>query len=264
MDAIIHAMGTLFLVATPIGNLEDITIRAIKTLLSAEVIACEDTRKTGFLLSEIKKRYLSLFKSDYNNSHTLIYEKNSPKLISFYDSIETNRTPELIELLNNGHNVALVSDAGTPLINDPGYLLVKESRKRNIPVISIPGPAAFLAALTSSGLPANQFMFLGYPPKKTSHRKKLFNSIKDLLAGSQADPLRNNSTMIFYCAPHKLEATLKDIMEIFGDIEVTLARELTKLHEQIWTGRIFDALTTFPHPKGEFVILFIPQVIKSR
>lgn len=241
-------MATLYIVSTPIGNLEDITIRAIKTLLTVDIIACEDTRRTGLLLSEIKKRFNS-FVQQYNNV-------TMQQFIRYDNLTENNRTPEIIELLTQGKSVALVTDAGTPLINDPGYLLVKECRKRSVPVVSVPGPSAFLTALTASGLPTNQFLFLGYPPEKPFRRKKLFNSLRGPLAGSQGDPLRNNSTMIFYCAPHKLEQTLEDMLEAFGDIEITLARELTKIHEEIWTGSISHALTTFPHPKGEFVVLF--------
>lgn len=235
-------MGTLFIVSTPIGNLEDITLRAIKTLFSVDIIACEDTRRTGQLLKYLR-----------DNFDFLIYRymrKNPPQLISYYDKVETSRVPELISSIKDGKDIALVSDAGTPIINDPGYLLVREARKRDIPVVSIPGPAAFLTALTSSGLPANQFFFLGYPPEKSSHRKKLFNS------ASQGLPLQGQTTYIFYCAPHKLEQTLRDMLEVLGDIEITIARELTKIHEQIWRGQLSSAISLNEQFKGEIALLF--------
>lgn len=231
-------MGTLFVVATPIGNLDDISIRAIKTLFSADIVACEDTRRTGLLLSELKKRYGPSFPD-------ISFE--TPTLTTYYDQIERNKTPELLELLALGKNIALVSDAGTPLVNDPGYILVSEARKRNIPVVSIPGASALLAALTSSGLPADKFTFLGYPPEKTSHRLKLFDTMKQHSF---------NQTFIFYCAPHKLVTMLSEMKETFGDIDITVCRELTKIHEEIWTGKINEALQYFAEPKGEFVVLF--------
>ncbi|KKU82199.1 MAG: hypothetical protein UY10_C0040G0004 [Microgenomates group bacterium GW2011_GWA2_47_8] len=141
-------------------------------------------------------------------------------------------------------DIALVSDAGTPLISDPGYKLVSEAIKRGIKVVSIPGPTAAIAALTSSGLPTNHFMFLGYPPEKQSHRIKLFSSLpKDV-------------TIIFYCAPHKLRQTLEDMQTVFGDIPIVIARELTKVHEEVWKGKILGAINHFPDPKGELVLLF--------
>lgn len=213
-------MGTLFIVATPIGNLEDITLRAIKTLERVTYIACEDTRRTGMLLV-----------------HLHIQQKT---LLRYDDRSELSETPHIIELLQQ-NDVALVSDAGTPLLNDPGFVLVREARKRGITVISIPGASAILAALTSSGLPTDKFMFLGYPPEKQSHRKKLFAE------------LPKNTTLVFYCAPHKLLSTLEDLKDVAETI--TIARELTKIHEEVWQGTIAAALTHFANPKGEFVLL---------
>lgn len=220
-------MGTLFVVSTPIGNLEDITLRATKTLALVDIILCEDTRRTGQMLT------------------TLSIPHN--KLLSYYDAIEQQRTPELIAHLEEGKNIALVSDAGTPLISDPGYVLVSEARKRNIKVESIPGASALLTALTSSGLPADKFMFLGYPPEKPSHRKKLFEDMTHLN--------RFKCTYIFYCAPHKLLTTLTEMKEVFGDIQISICRELTKIHEEAWTGTISKALTKFASIKGEVVLL---------
>ena len=229
-------MGKLSVVATPIGNLEDITIRAIKTLFTADFILCEDTRHSGLLMSEITKRYHEFF--DFNPDW-------KPKLIPYYDEIEEKKLPEIIGLLLQGNHLALISDAGTPLISDPGFRLVRECIKRNIAVESVPGPSALLAALTSSGLQTDKFTFYGYPPEKQSARIKLFQNINSV-----------DGTAILYCAPHKLETTLTDMKEIFGDIDIVVARELTKVHEQVWHGTITKALMEFINPKGEFVLLF--------
>lgn len=207
-------MEALYIVSTPIGNLGDLSPRAQKTLAEADLILCEDTRRTAKLA--IGKR-----------------------LLRFDEHTEDKLIPEIL----THQNVALVSDAGTPLISDPGYKLVQECIKRSFPVISIPGPSAFLTALTSSGLPTNKFLFLGYPPEKQSHRVKLFQSLpKDI-------------TIIFYVSPHKLQQTLADLKEILGDIDIVIARELTKFHEEIWREKISGAQTrSF---KGELVFMLI-------
>ena len=233
-------MGKLSLVATPIGNLEDITIRAIKTLFTADFILCEDTRHSGLLISELTKRYHEFF--DFNPDW-------KPRLIPYYDEIEEKKLPEMIELLLQGNHLALVSDAGTPLISDPGFRLVRECVKRNIPVESVPGPSALLAALTSSGLPADNFMFLGYPPEKQQARITLFNKIKEMQK-------LIHSTYIFYCAPHKFLQTLDDVKSSLGDIGIVVARELTKVHEEIWKGSVEQAKSRFAQIKGEVVVLF--------
>jgi 16S rRNA (cytidine1402-2'-O)-methyltransferase len=221
-------MGNLYIVSTPIGNLDDITLRAIKILSSVDSILCEDTRHTGLLLQKLNI---------------------SAKLVPYYDEIEDKKIPEIIELLEEGKNIALVSDAGTPLISDPGFRLVRECVKRGIKVESIPGPSAVLAALTSSGLPPDKFIFLGYPPEKQSARLALF---KKLSLGI---------TTIFYCAPHKLATTLDDMKSALGDIDIVIARELTKVHEELWHGNISAAQEHFISPQGEFVLLFsIPRV----
>jgi len=204
-------MGTLYIVATPIGNREDLSPRAKRILESVSVVLCEDTRHTGLLI------------------------KN--RLLSFYEETEDKRIPEIIELFKTS-DVALVSDAGTPLISDPGFRLVRECIKRKIPVVSIPGPSAVLAALTSSGLPPDKFLFLGFFDKKNiSYIQKEF-------------------TTIFYCAPHKLLRNLTDLKDAVGDIDIVLARELTKMHEELWRGKISEALEYFKTPQGEFVLLF--------
>jgi len=233
-------MGTLYIVATPIGNLEDITIRAIKTLFSVDAILCEDTRRTGNLLNEIIKRYGEQFD---------IEQTQSPKLISYYDEIEEKRLPEVIALLEQGKHLALVSDAGTPLIADPGYRLIRACIKHAIPVTGTPGPSALITALTLSGLAPDKFMFLGYPPEKQSHRIKLFENLQSMRQYM-------DTTYLFYCAPHKFAQTLNDMKEIFGDIEITVARELTKIHEELWRGKINDIQKSHPTPIGELVILF--------
>jgi 16S rRNA (cytidine1402-2'-O)-methyltransferase len=235
-------MGIVYIVATPIGNLDDVTIRAIKILFSVDLILCEDTRRTGLLLQELQSRFAIMFR----------YMITKPQLMSYYDEIEDKKIPEIIELLEQGKNVALVSDAGTPLVSDPGFRLVRECVKRGIKVESIPGPSAVLAALTSSGLPPDKFIFLGYPPEKQNQRIKMFEDLTHLN--------RFKCTNIFYCAPHKLATTLEDMKSILGDIKIVVARELTKVHEEIWRGRLTNALSHFKAPKGEFVVLFnIPQ-----
>lgn len=208
----------LSIVSTPIGNLDDITIRAIKTLSNADIILCEDTRHTGLMLHALSIPY--------------------KKLLPYHDEIENKKLPEIIDLLMQGNHLALVSDAGTPLISDPGFTLVRECLRRNIKVETIPGPSAVIAALTVSGLPTDKFMFLGYVHSK---------NFKYIQPGV---------TAIFYEAPHKLLKTLEEMRTAFGDIEICLVRELTKIHEEIWKGKISEAITKFENPKGEFVLLF--------
>jgi 16S rRNA (cytidine1402-2'-O)-methyltransferase len=231
-------MGTLSIIATPIGNLEDITLRAIRLIFSVDVLACEDTRRAGMLLSELRKRH----------GESLHIPESNPKLIRFDDRGEINGAIEIISLLEEGKSVGLISDAGTPLISDPGYVLISQARKRGIHVESIPGASALLAALTSSGLAADKFTFLGYPPEKESHRLKLLTSL--LEANKHVEV-----TYIFYSAPHKLKEMLENMKTVYGDLDVTLARELTKVHEEIVTGKISMLYETH-EPKGEYVVLF--------
>ncbi|OGG11978.1 16S rRNA (cytidine(1402)-2'-O)-methyltransferase [Candidatus Gottesmanbacteria bacterium RBG_13_45_10] len=233
-------MGTLSLVSTPIGNLDDITIRAIKTLFSSDAILCEDTRHTGLLIQEIAKRYGALVNRD---------PLWKPTFIPYYDQIEDKKLPEIIELLLSGKNLALVTDAGTPLISDPGFTLVRECVKRGIRVESVPGASAVLASLTASGLPADKFFFLGYPPEKQSARMKLFESLPQIANYIKA-------TYILYCAPHKLAMVLQDLKSILGDITIVVERELTKVHEERWQGTVTEAMSHFTEVKGELVLLF--------
>ncbi|MEK7605511.1 MAG: 16S rRNA (cytidine(1402)-2'-O)-methyltransferase [Patescibacteria group bacterium] len=235
-------MGTLFIVATPLGNLEDITIRAIKTLFSVDGIACEDTRKTGQLLRELQKRYPELATPQNGEKFQ--------RMLSYYEENEKQRIPELITALKNGLNIALVSDAGTPTVSDPGFRLVRECVKEGIAVDSLPGPSSVILALTLSGLPTDKFTFLGYPPRKPGHRKTFFTKAKN----SQEDV---SSTMIFFEAPHRMLQFLEELLEVFGDIHIVICREMTKIHQEIRRELISQSLTHFKKtfPKGEFVVL---------
>ena len=233
-------MGILYLVPTPIGNLADITLRALRTLFTVEVIACEDTRRTGLLLEKL------LIEFSPNPE-----EKKKPKLLSYYDQVEIQRITEIISLLHAGKDIALVSDAGTPAVSDPGFKLIRECIREDLKVVSLPGASSVLTALTVSGLPTDKFLFVGYPPHKPGHRITFFQNIKSSLE-------LVNSTVILFEAPHKMEKSLKDVQDVFGDIEIVLCRELTKLYEEIRREKISESLKHFKKtpPKGEFVLLF--------
>lgn len=227
-------MGRLFIVSSPIGNLGDITLRAVETLSTVDYILCEDTRVTGKLLSHfgINKRTISF--NDYN---------------------EKQRTPAVIRDLEIGRKIALVSDAGTPLISDPGYKLVREALEKNIKVESIPGPSSVIATLTVSGLPPDKFLFLGYLPKAQGKRKKVLKSLFTILRSMEDKHLR--PTVIFFESPFRLLKSFEDLKEIFGDIDVIICRELTKLHEEVRREKISKSIEHFlkTKPKGEFVLL---------
>ena len=233
-------MATLYIVPTPIGNLADITLRALKILFSVQVIACEDTRRTGMLLDKLLKEFS-------NNPE----EKQKPRLISYYDQNELQRIPEILMLLEANQDVALVSDAGTPAISDPGFKLVRECLKEKMNVVALPGASSVINALTASGLPTDKFLFAGYPPHKQSHRVTFFENIKTSLESM-------HSTVILFEAPHKVEKSLVDMQGVFGDIEIVFARELTKIYEEVKKKKISEALVQFKKkpPKGEFVLLF--------
>lgn len=224
----------LYLVATPIGNMEDITLRSLNTLFSVDTILCEDTRKTLNLLRHYQKP-----------------ENKIPKLISFYEENEQKRIPEIILELKNGISVALVTNSGTPTISDPGFKLVRECWKENINVISIPGPSSPIAALACSGLPTDKFLFLGFTPNKSGKRIKLFENVKVSLNSL-------SSTIIFFESPFRIVKSLSDLKSVFGDIDIVVARELTKVYEEIKTDRISVIINEYQKvkPKGEFVILF--------
>jgi 16S rRNA (cytidine1402-2'-O)-methyltransferase len=196
--------GTLFIVATPIGNLEDITLRALRALREADLIACEDTRQTRKLLD-----------------HASI----SKPTVSYHDHNESARAAELIAKLQAGMKIALVSDAGTPLISDPGYRLVAAAIDAGIPVVPIPGACAAVTALSASGLPPDSFRFCGFLPPKSSQRRKFLEDLK-----------LETGTLIFYEAPHRAINALDDIAAVMGDRRVVVARELTKIHEEFLRG----------------------------
>lgn len=232
-------MATLFIVATPIGNLQDISLRAGRLLLTAEVIACEDTRRTGILLSEVAKVF-----SGYQ-------ETRKPKLLSYYDQVELQRIPEIVAILESGTDVVLVSDAGTPAISDPGFKLVRECIAQGIRVESIPGPSSVISALVVSGLPTDKFLFLGYPPKKEGHRMEFWKNLQEIQKVVK-------TTIIFFEAPHRIKGTLSEMTEVLGkDQRVVLCRELTKIHEEVLRGSLEELQNHFKtkEPKGEFVVL---------
>lgn len=215
--------GILYLVATPIGNLEDITFRAIRILKEVDLIAAEDTRQTLKLLNH--------------------YEINKP-LISYHRHNEEVKQELLIEKLKEGQNIALVSDAGTPVISDPGEVIVKEALKENIKIIPIPGACALINALIASGLDTKEFSFYGFLPLNKKLRIEKLKEIK-----------KENKTIILYEAPHKLTSTLKDLKEILENRKIVVARELTKIHEEYLRGTVEEILEQYKEPKGEHIIL---------
>lgn len=225
-------MGKLYLVSTPIGNLEDVTLRAKRILSEVSIIACEDTRKTGLLLKKLEI-------------------ERKAKLISYFEENEIRRIPEIINLLKDGKDVALASNAGTPTISDPGFKLVRECLKNNLEVIPIPGASALLAALVCSGLPTDKFIFLGYLPKKSGKRKKVLKNLATVLHSIVA-------TVIIYESPYRILKTLNDLKDVFGDMEIVVCRELTKIHEEKKREKISEIIKYFQKtkPRGEFTILF--------
>jgi 16S rRNA (cytidine1402-2'-O)-methyltransferase len=215
----------LYIVSTPIGNLKDITLRAIETLKSVDLIAAEDTRHTKILLDA--------------------YQIQKP-LTSFFEHNQIKKADHLLGLLKMGRNIALVSDAGTPGISDPGFLMVRLAQENNIPITVIPGVSACIAALTASGLPAHRFMFEGFLPPKSGARRNKLTALK----GQEA-------TAIFYESPHRLLKSLKDMQEVWDDPTIVVARELTKKFEEIRKDKaslLIEHFTRHP-PKGEFVLL---------
>ncbi len=215
--------GKLYLVATPIGNLDDITLRAIKILEEVDLIAAEDTRHTLKLLNHLKIK---------------------KTLISYYKQTEKNKSNILIEKLIEGKSIALVSDAGTPGISDPGEEIVKKSIENDIKVIPVPGACALINALICSGLDSKEFIFIGFLPVNQTEKKNKLEEIKN-----------ENKTLIFYEAPHKLKGTLQKMLEILGNRKIVLARELTKIHEEYIRGNIEEILQQQENPKGEYVVL---------
>lgn len=222
------ARGQLFLVATPIGNLEDITLRGIRTLKEADLIACEDTRRTQKLLS-----------------HFSI----TTGVVSYHEHNEMTRAPELVLQMEQGRRIALVSDAGMPVISDPGYRLVRLAIRHGIPVIPVPGPSAFVAALAVAGLPLDSFRFLGFLPAKPRLRTA---KLRDLNGTAE--------TLIFYEAPHRIAEMLEDVLDVLGDRPVVVGREVTKLHEEFLRGSVSEILLKLKKKpvKGELTVLLGP------
>ena len=215
--------GTLFVVATPIGNLEDITARALRVLRDATLIAAEDTRRTAQLLSRFA----------ITTPTTSLHEHN-----------EARKTAALVERLQRGDSIALVSDAGTPTVSDPGNQLISEAIQAGIRVEPIPGPSAALAALAASGLPGETFTFLGFPPTKSAERAAWFDDLRT--AGR---------TVVFFEAPHRIRQTLEDLLGAVGDCRVAVGRELTKAHEEMVRGPITDVLESIRTPRGEYTVV---------
>ncbi|TFB11002.1 16S rRNA (cytidine(1402)-2'-O)-methyltransferase [Candidatus Marinimicrobia bacterium MT.SAG.2] len=214
----------LYIVATPIGNLEDISFRAVETLKTVDVVACEDTRRTGKLLN-----------------HYEIHTKMTP----YHDHNKEHKTPSLIEMLKNGKSIALVSDAGTPSISDPGFYLIREAIKNELQISPIPGPSALISAAIVSGLSINRFSFEGYLPRKKGRTKRL----KQLA--------EYDVTIVIFEGPHRILKTLRDLRSFLGDRKAAIGREMTKINEEFLRGNLSDLIAIFAErkPKGEFVIL---------
>jgi 16S rRNA (cytidine1402-2'-O)-methyltransferase len=217
------AAGTLFVVATPIGNLEDISLRAVRMLREADLIAAEDTRHTAKLLHH--------------------YDIRRPTA-SLHEHNEQEKAPALIDRLRGGARIALVTDAGTPAVSDPGYRLVRAAIDAGIRVEAIPGPSAVLAALVSSGLPTDSFVFAGFPPPKSAARLAWFEALRD-------EP----RTLVFFEAPHRIRESITAAIETLGDREAALCRELTKLHEEVLRGSLSALLDRLGEPRGEFTVV---------
>jgi len=217
--------GILYICGTPIGNLEDITLRSLKILKEVNLIAAEDTRHTLKLLNH--------------------YQINT-KVTSYYEYNKFKKAPYLVEILKNGQDIALVSDAGMPGISDPGYVLIDLALKNNIKIIPVPGVSALITALVVSGLPTDKFVFEGFLPRKIKERKRYFKSIEN-----------EERTIIFYETPHRLKKALRDMLEILGDRKVVIARELTKLYEEIIRGKLSQVLTEIStkEVKGEITLI---------
>ena len=228
MEQVSSRQVCLYLVATPIGNLEDITLRALRILKEVDQIACEDTRHTQKLLSH--------------------YNIRKP-LVSYHEHNELTRAPELVVAMEQGAQIALVSDAGVPLVSDPGYRLVTLCLRHRIPVVPIPGPSALLAALSASGLPNEEFLFAGFLPARSGERRRALERLRI-----------EDRTIIFYEAPHRIEETLIDAHEILGDRPACIAREVTKLHEEFRRGSLAELAASLAEKpaRGEITLLIGP------
>jgi 16S rRNA (cytidine1402-2'-O)-methyltransferase len=226
--------GTLYVVSTPIGNLEDITHRAVRVLSEVDVIACEDTRHTHTLLNHYGIK---------------------AKTVSYHEHNERERAAELLESLASGSDVAIVSDAGTPGISDPGFRIVRLALEHGVPVVPVPGPTALISALVASGLPGDEFFFAGFLPARSGQRRTRLMELSSI-----------PSTLVFYEAPHRIAESLRDAREILGEREAVIARELTKLHEEILHGRLSELaqrFSTAEEGRGEMVLLIDRKVIEG-
>jgi 16S rRNA (cytidine1402-2'-O)-methyltransferase len=223
------AGGCLYLVGTPIGNLEDITLRALRTLKEADQIACEDTRHTQKLLTH--------------------YDIHKP-LASYHEHNESTRAPELVAALAQGAKIALVSDAGMPLVSDPGHRLVTLCLEHHIPVVPVPGPSALLASLSASGLPCEEFLFVGFLPARSGERRRALERLRI-----------EDRTIILYEAPHRLAECVADAREVLGNRNACIAREVTKLHEEFRRGRLSELYASFKErpARGEITLLIGPE-----
>jgi 16S rRNA (cytidine1402-2'-O)-methyltransferase len=229
------ATGCLYLVGTPIGNLEDITLRALRILKEADQIACEDTRHTQKLLAH--------------------YDIHKP-LVSYHEHNELTRAPELVVALEQGAKIALVSDAGTPLVSDPGHRLVTLCLRHHIPVVPIPGPSALLASLSASGLPSEEFLFVGFLPARTGERRRALERLRI-----------EDRTIILYEAPHRIAECVAGAREILGDRPACLAREVTKLHEEFRRGKLSEIAASLEvrPARGEITLLIGPaETLEAR
>ena len=215
-------MPTLYVVATPIGNLEDISLRAIRTLREVKLIAAEDTRKTKRLLTT--------------------YDIKTP-MTSYHEHNKWTKLDHILGCLEGG-DVALVSEAGTPGISDPGYELILAASQRGIPIVPIPGPSVIVTALTVSGLATDRFTYLGFLPRRANGRQRLLESVVD-----------EYGTIVVLESPHRLLAALKDMLLVLGDRRIAVCRELTKIHEEVFRGRISQAIERFTEPRGEFTLI---------
>jgi len=224
-------MSALYIVATPIGNLEDISLRALRILREVKLIAAEDTRRTKQLL--------------------ITYDIKTP-MTSYHEHNKLTKLDYILACLES-EDVALVSNAGTPVISDPGYELIVAANQRGIPVVPIPGPSIVTTALVVSGLPTEQFIYLGFLPHKANNRQRLLESVAD-------EP----STIVVLESPHRLLAALNDILLILGDRKVAVCRELTKIHEEVFRGTISQAIEHFTEPRGEFTLVIEGKAVKDK
>lgn len=226
-------MRNLYIVATPIGNLQDITIRAARILLEVPFVIAESTSKAGTLFEFLKKEFPE-FKYSHKQIISFTEDEEEIKIASIFQKVSVN-------------DAALIAEAGTPLISDPGFKLVREAIKRNVRIIPVPGPSALLAALTVSGLPTDKFIFIGFLPKSENSRIKILTELK-----------KAQTTIVLFESPHRVIKTVQNVIGIFGDIQIVLTRELTKLHEEVIRESASSILKNLEQnkPRGEFVILF--------